>query len=565
MKKIYLIILIVIANNIYSSKIQAQSLPVGTIGIEDYYRRKQLLGEIDSTISFSIRPLFPNILTNTRNIYDPDSTLNSNSYFSWSGAIPFANRKGVFQILPIVWQQQYNSHHPYGWNDGAMIPARGYQTTVSAGLFVKFGPLSIQLRPEIIYAQNKSFEGFAQGKSDDDLTNYYILNNLIDNPERFGTGSYKKVLWGQSNIRLTFGPVSLGLSNENIWWGPGMRNSIMMTNNAPGFKHITLNTVKPVKTGIGSFEAQIIAGRLEASGASPLNGALTSRGQDLFQPFRDDWRYLTGFNINYQPKWVPGLFVGFIRDFMSYHNDNSGLSDYLPYFSSVQKAGNLEGDPISRDQRLALYARWLFQKAHAEIYFEYGLNDNSYNYRDFLGSPDHGRSYIFGFNKLIRLQNTKEQFIEINAEVTQMSQSVDRLVRSAGGFYQHYQVRQGYTNLGQVLGAGTGSGGNIQSLNVSWRHALKSFGIGYERFEHMVDLSDFAFPDINGNSRRWVDFALSLNGQYDYKNFIFSAKIQGIKSLNYQWRLHGYSPDQYYIPNNDVFNLHGELGVTFRF
>jgi hypothetical protein len=94
---------------------------------------------------------------------------------------------------------------------------------------------------------------------------------------------------------------------------------------------------------------------------------------------------------------------------------------------------------------------------------------------------------------------------------------------------------------------------------------LKSLGIGYERFEHMVDLSDFAFPDINGNSRRWVDFALSLNGQYDYKNFIFSAKIQGIKSLNYQWRLNGYSPDQYYIPNNDVFNLHGELGIAFRF
>jgi hypothetical protein len=565
MKKIYLIILIVLTNTIYLSKIQAQSLPVGTIGIEDYYRRKQLLGEIDSTISFSIRPLFPNVSMNTKNIYDPDSTLNTTSYLKWSGPISFANRKGIFQILPIVWQQQYNTHHPYGWNDGAMIPARGYQTTVSAGLFVKFGPLSIQLRPEIIYAQNKSFEGFAQGKSDDDLTNYYILNNLIDNPERFGTGSYKKFLWGQSSIRLTVGPASLGLSNENIWWGPGMRNSIMMTNNAPGFKHITLNTVKPVKTGIGSFEAQIIAGRLEASGYSPLNGALTSTGQDLFQPFRDDWRYLTGFNINYQPKWVPGLFVGFIRDFMSYNNDNSSLSDYLPFFSSVQKAGNLEGDPISRDQRLALYARWLFQKAHAEIYFEYGLNDNSYNYRDFLGSPDHGRSYIFGFNKLVRLPNTKEQFIEINAEVTQMSQSVDRLVRSAGGFYQHYQVRQGYTNLGQVLGAGTGSGGNIQSLNINWRHALKSLGIGYERFEHMVDLSDFAFPDINGNSRRWVDFALSLNGQYDYKNFIFSAKIQGIKSLNYQWRLNGYSADQYYIPNNDVFNLHGELGVTFRF
>jgi hypothetical protein len=50
-------------------------------------------------------------------------------------------------------------------------------------------------------------------------------------------GPFNKAFWGQSSIRLTFGPASIGLSNENIWWGPGIRNSLIMSNNAPGFKH----------------------------------------------------------------------------------------------------------------------------------------------------------------------------------------------------------------------------------------------------------------------------------------------------------------------------------------
>jgi hypothetical protein len=90
-------------------------------------------------------------------------------------------------------------------------------------------------------------------------------------PERFGEKAYKKSLFGQSSIRLNYQGLSLGLSSENIWWGPSVRNSIMMSNQAQGFNHITFNTTKPVKTLIGNFEWQVVTGRLEASGFSLLN------------------------------------------------------------------------------------------------------------------------------------------------------------------------------------------------------------------------------------------------------------------------------------------------------
>ncbi|WP_158798506.1 capsule assembly Wzi family protein [Pedobacter sp. L105] len=567
MKKIYFTIITFIFCNLLIVNADAQSLPVGTPGIEDYYRRKQLLGELDSTVSFAARPLFPAASFKVKNVYDPDSTLNQDGYFKSSGPLRFAKGQGEFQILPLSWQQQYDSNHPYGWNDGAMIPSRGYQTMLSGGFFVKYGPLSIQLRPEFVYAENKAFQGFSySGRSDAELTGYYTFYNIIDNPERFGNGTYSKANWGQSSIRLTFGSISFGLSNENLWWGPGIQNALVMTNNAAGFKHFTLNTVRPIHTAIGSFEAQIIAGKLENSGLTPLAQTTTSTGTNLFVPYNNDWRYLTGFNISYQPKWVPGLFLGFIRDFASYEEDLKGFKSYFPFFTPVQKVdAGLQGDPFSRDQRISMYARWVFQKARAEIYFEYGLNDNSYNFRDFLGSPDHARAYIFGFTKMIPIPAKKGEFIQINAEVDQLSQSVDRLTRQSGGFYQHYQVTQGYTNIGQILGAGTGSGGDLQSLEVSWVKGLKKMGLIFQRYEHNADFYDAAIGDLNGQSRRWVDFSMGVQGAWNYKNLIFTAKLQGVKSLNYEWIMKDYTPDEYYVPHNDVFNLHGELGVTFRF
>ena len=114
------------------------------------------------------------------------------------------------------------------------------------------------------------------------------------------------------------------------------------------------------------------------------------------------------------------------------------------------------------------------------------------------------------------------------------------------------------------MGAGTGSGGNLQSFDINWVKDLKKIGIAFERYEHNADFYNDAIKDLNGNSRRWVDFALATQGDWDYKNLLFSAKLQGIKSLNYQWRMKDYTADEYYVPHNDVFNLHGELSISFR-
>ncbi|RZM13418.1 MAG: hypothetical protein EOO88_44695, partial [Pedobacter sp.] len=351
--------------------VSAQTLPVGLLdNTDDLYRRQQLLGKDSSGVSLMVRPIQ---LTGLNNLLVPGDA--AGNKFNYWNKILWQNAKGNMEVraLPVVWQQQINSHHPYGWNDGAMISAKGYQTAISTGVFAKIGHVSIQLRPEFVYAANPYFLQTYEADNETSLkTAIANYHNSVDAPERFGDGAYSRANLGQSSIRVDLNPISIGISNESLWWGPGVRNSLLMSNNAPGFLHATINTVRPINTPIGAFESQIVGGRLEGSGVLPPSGLKHAKF--------NDWRYLSGIVFIYQPKWVPGLHLGFDRTFTAYRSDmGNSLGDYFPFFSSLEKKTfqndeTLENaeDGHKRDQIFSLFARWLMPESQSEIYFQYG-------------------------------------------------------------------------------------------------------------------------------------------------------------------------------------------------
>src|SRR5690606_24736250 len=156
---------------------------------------------------------------------------------------------------------QINSTYPYGWNDGPIIPAKGIQTYLSAGLFARYNWFSVQLKPEVVFAQNGNYEGY-RGPIGPNKQWYDEIGNRIDMPERLGTGSDYRAFGGQSSVRLAVDPISLGISTENLWWGAGMQHPIYMSCSAQRLFHYTLNTSKPVGSYTGSFEGQVILGSL---------------------------------------------------------------------------------------------------------------------------------------------------------------------------------------------------------------------------------------------------------------------------------------------------------------
>ena len=89
-----------------------------------------------------------------------------------------------------------------------MITNRGYQQLISVGIYLEMGPLSIQLKPENIYAENKDYDGFWEGHYDIIWAKRYNLWNKSDLPERFGIHDYKKTTFGQSSVRLNYKSLS---------------------------------------------------------------------------------------------------------------------------------------------------------------------------------------------------------------------------------------------------------------------------------------------------------------------------------------------------------------------
>jgi hypothetical protein len=470
--------------------------------------------------------------------------------------------KAAVYLLPVVVQQQFNTHHPYGINDGSMVQAKGYQIQTSAGVFAKIGPLSVQLRPEYVFADNQDFQELSESPKGS-IANVY---NAIDLPARYGTGNYSKLDWGQSSIRLNAGAVSAGISTENLWWGPGNRNSLLMSNNAKGFEHVTFNTTRPVKTFLGAFEVQVIGGRLKQSGvATPTGPGYRTKPKDL--------RYISGMALSYQPKWVPNLYLGFDRSFIvTYKNLGNKFSDYFPIFASVEKStydnsdGTNREDEARRDQYISFFTRFVIPETMAEFYFEYGRNDHSFDLRDGIVEPEHSRAYVVGFRKLIPLKSTDE-FIQMGVEITQLEKTSTSRLRANNMWYVHGQVPDGYTNEGQVLGAGIGPGSNMQSLDVSWVKGLKRIGLQFERLANNNDLF-YNLSRASGNenayiNRNWVDLSVAGRFAWNYKKFIINSQLTYIRSLNYQYQweqgVYNWNSNQ-----SGVNNVQLKMGVLYN-
>jgi len=539
--------------------VKGQSLPVGTSVREDYYRRAQLLSVADTNISFTVRPVFPN-LNHIGQIDSIERIYNSKSIISRK----FLHQDFQLSLLPVSIQTQFNSDHPYGWNEAPMIPAKGFQTVASAGFFLRYGPLSIQLKPEFADAQNQSFPTFNPIQYDVIFARYYDIYNNVDLPVRFGTTAYKKAYWGQSSIRLNYKSLSIGVSTENLWWGPGIQNSLLMSNTAPGFAHITLNTIKPIQTPIGSFEGQIIAGKLENSDFPPLIPDHYFFSTDLYVPKPADWRYLKGFILSWQPKWVPGLFLGYDAASQTYERNLNSFSDYLPFFSPVKKTTAPDNSINTQDQLSSVFMRWLWTKEHAEFYFEWGQYNNSQDLYQLLLAPNNSRAYIVGLRKLVPFNRIKNQNILIGIEVTQLQGNSISNIESGKEWYVSQSTRQGYTNQGQELGAGIGPGGNLQSLEVSWVKGLKKIGLQLQRYVHNNDFYYYAFYDSFDYSRHWVDLSLAATWEWNYKNFIFNAKLMGIKSLDYQWALKQNGDDPFFVNQTSINSLQIQAGISYK-
>jgi len=553
----FLLLLIFITGSGHGQNLQSNNLL-----IEEYLRRQQLMSpESQRTYSFNLRP------SETDLIFKKIDKRSTGFYFKKAQDTVKQVR---LQMLPIMQRANFNTKRVYGWADGPMIPNVGSQYYISTGFYAKLWIFHLQIQPEYVLASNNSYKGLDSTYSESIILSKFRDYNTGDYPERFGEGNYSRLGWGQSKLTMNAGSFELGISTQNIWWGPGQWNGLIFSYNAAGFPYLTLNTSRPAKTFLGNFEGQILAGRLENSMLEPTQ--VSSLNEKFFREFSGDWRYLNAIVISYNPKWISGLFLGGSRSFQQYNANRGDLfRDYFPIFDVLQKEkifkndNSVEFDNQGRDQQLTIFFRLLVPPAKAEIYGEFGKRDHNYNWREATLNPEHARAYLFGFKKLVST-SAPNQFIQVRSEVTHQQESVNRYIRypgTTGGLSWHTHTRaRGFSQWGQPLGVGIGIGSNIQTLEVALVDGLKKKGILVER---LANSQDFYYRALAKDPTKnpWIDLSFGLLWDHQWGDFILTSKTQFIKSYNYQWQ-NGEDSTPDFPTGNNPLAFYGSFSLIYQ-
>ena len=535
-----------------NSLLFAQESGFGNLTLDEYARRKTFSQPNKSALGFLHRSMdkSPKEL-----FFGKDSAYQKDKFWD-------------YEFLPIFISLRSDDKRPYGSGEYGSIPARGLQTFLSTGFKANFSILNVQFQPELDLAENRAFEGFSDTFSTGVIAARFLYWNVGDSPERFGNKFYKRFFLGQSSVSLRYKAFELGAGTRNFWWGPGQWNSLIFSNNAPGFPNISLNTIKPAKTFLGVFEGQVLIGRLESSGQAPTqNEDLNANFFTLLNP---DWRYLNALMISYTPKWIPELSFGYTRTYQYYNAERpNDLKGWLPILEPMAKeklfteSNSVIYDDRRQSQQIAIFGRYRMPKAKAEVYFQFGRRDHALNWREFILNPEHARAYQVGFLKLASLPATKK-LLQVRGEITHQQESVNRNLRydiyGRYSWHTHGQVR-GFTNYGQPMGVGIGTGSNVQTLEIALVEDWKKWGVLFERLENNQDFYYRAFGQ-QGERKPWIDWSTALLWNTSFKDLFISARLQGTYARNYQWGLSEISTPEFPVSQN-LFSVHSQVNLIY--
>ena len=408
-----------------------------------------------------------------------EGTASSGGYLlrSASSLTAAADSPGVRGIRPQL-RAVYNKAIPYSPNEGGMWAGRGVAYLFTAGADIRAGKLRILLAPQFALSTNRWWElrdssRFVPPTTRSDRLGrgyrfpWYTGPYSIDLPLRFGDVNLSRFSLGQSSIAIQGDRLQFGFATENEWWGPGIQNAIVLSNNAPGFPHIVFRSARPLATRLGMLEFRWLAGTLSESKYFDID-------------VTNDARAIAAAALTLTPR-SGGLSFGLARSvYSTAGNPAEGFGHWFDVFRNTHHPNDVPfGDstltPGGYEQIFSLFTRWVMPANGLETYVEWARNDFPKSLRDLLVYPGHSQGYTLG------LQWSTPAFAadgrsRVQAEVTNLEQSPSFRDRPIGSWYTSRRVIQGYTNQGQVLGAAIGPGSSSEFL--AWDYLKPRWNAG---------------------------------------------------------------------------------------
>ena len=378
---------------------------------------------------------------------------------------------GLAIIAPELFYSN-NSGHPWGWNDGALRAGVGNNVRLAAGFIAREGRVTAMLVPQLVAEQNGfvpvyPYNDTQQPRRSPWAHPYHGPPESIDLPLRYGDRPRSAI---DAEFRLAVDlPAHLrtGVSREHRWWGPSVRNPLLLGSSAPPFNQLFVESREPYRTRVGDFDATLLLGELR-------------EGEFFDFDAGNDSRQLSAAAVTWRPAAGAASLlpeIGASRAVMRARAPRlTGLFDFLadagrPFSDSTDIARGT-------DQISTLWMRWVIPESRLDAWMEFARYEQPINLRDFLVNPGHTIGYTVGF---AWAPDFRGGTLLLQSEMSFAEPSPSIRVRPVGSSYSSPSVLQGWTHHGQMLGPGMGPAASTQWGTLDWRGPTWRMGLDLGR------------------------------------------------------------------------------------
>lgn len=484
-----------------------------------------------------------NNLGTKRTLYESDST-ETNCFTAG------IDRSVKLKLYGPEWFNSYNTKAPYGQNDGALWQGKGYNTSLTAGARLEAFGFEATFKPQVNWSQNREFD-YMPGVYGSEYS--YFWKGNIDLVQRYGDSSFWTFDWGDTEIRYSWNNFTVGFGFQSPWLGPAFLNPMLGSNNAGTYPKFDIGLRK---TKVYMPYTDWYLGEIE--GRAWL-GYLTE--SDYFDnDSTNNHRQLTGFSVAYSPSILPEFTISINKISLARWDEKSAK-----YLNPLYDSNEVE------DQKASFGADLLFPAVGFEVYGELGVDD--YNARGFA-NPFHTAIYTVGAKKELSFFRRFQKFNirpEIIFEWSNFEMSQDfQLQWNYMGYYSHSLIAQGYTQRGQILGAGSGYFGNSQyiALRTHFSKGNVTLFLHYNRPDTNY-LNNFGvntkYEDWQKEGKKqhdqWAQYkamrTYGINAQY----FVTQSFLIGIE-FNTSWII---NPEYKKEKGSGYRNSYGALRIKYNF
>jgi hypothetical protein len=375
-----------------------------------------------------------------------------------------------------------NTALPFSQNLGSLWAGKGANSRSTVGVRLENNRVRLILAPEIVSEENSDWvlrrfpynQAFNTPHVPTDRAGggfvfpFYVNTFPIDQPLRFGAKRITRLDPGESSLLVSAGKLEFGISNEHEWWGPAIRNAIVLSNNAPGFAHGVIRTAHPIHTRLGNIDARWLVG-----------GLTESKYFDTVST--NNVRSLAAIAATLETAWDKNLTFGVARSVYATSNGWGAVPfRWLDVFANTHRpdaraVSDTALKPGGKDQIFSLFSRWVFPSDGVEVYAEWARTELPRGLRDLIISPNHTQGYTIGAQWAS--QPWRSGRFRVQTEITDLEQSPTRRDGPMGSWYASRPVVQGYTNRGEVLGASIGPGASSQFVATDYIRPSWRFGV----------------------------------------------------------------------------------------